>query len=264
LVILEAALATGFTGLLVRVTMNTSEEQYRRICDEVWALYQAQLEKEKPRWNRQRHVLLPPPPRTRNVDLLVVGISPSQVAPIAYATERASAEQFAREFEYISQAGTHHPKYSNDAYYQPVLQFARRLDPRFGVWPEVSAGDRSLLLEFTDALHIATDHRIPDDFLTVMNPQAEFCPVCARCKEILEAELRLYRPRIVMCNGRLPSKFLYEICTGRSVERPVTETLLKETPFGCKVHFSGYLDRKWMDGYSRARLLREIRENTVF
>ena len=39
--------------------MNTSEDRYRRICDDVWALYQAQLEKEKPRRSKRR-VLLPP------------------------------------------------------------------------------------------------------------------------------------------------------------------------------------------------------------
>jgi len=244
--------------------MNTSEDQYRRICDEVWALYQAQLEKEKPRWNRKRQVFLPPPPRGRSVDLLVVGISPSQSVPIAYGADRESAERFAREFEYISQAGTKRPKYSNDAYYGPLLEFARRLDDRFGVWPQVSAGERSLLLEFTDVLHVATDHRFSDDLLNVMNPQAESCPVCDKCKSILEAELLLYQPKVVMCNGRLPSKFLWEICTGRGIERPVHETMLKETRFGAKVHFSGYLDQKWMDGYSRARLLREIRENTCF
>jgi hypothetical protein len=67
-----------------------------------------------------------------------------------------------------------------------------------------------------------------------------------------------------VCNGRLPSKFLWELCTGRSVDRPVKETMLKETRFGCKVHFSGYLNSKWMDGFSRTRLLREIAENTDF
>jgi hypothetical protein len=244
-------------------TMNASEDSYRQICDEVWALYQAQIKKDK--WRRSsRCVLLPPPPRGRPVDLLFVGISPSHVTGIGFARERPPAELLAREFEYVSGAGPGKPGFSNDLYYAPLLQFAQRLSPGFGVWPQVARGEKSLLVEFTDALHITTDHRIADDLLSIMNPQAETDPVCDKCKELLEAELRLYRPRVVICNGRLPSKFLWELCTGRAVDRPVTETMVKETRFGCKVHFSGYLNSKWMDGFSRARLLREITEHTDF
>ena len=245
------------------MNMTTNEESYRRICDEVWSVYQTQLEKEKPRRSK-RKVFLPPPPRERRVDLLFVGISPSQIARIGYAAQRPAAERLAREFEYVSAAGSRGPAFTNDAYYDPLLQFARRIDERFGVWPQVARGEKSLLVEFTDALHITTDHRIADDLLAVMNPQADNCPVCLKCKEILAAELTLYQPRVVVCSGRLPSRFLWDICTGRTLERPVQETMLKETRFGCKVHFSGYLNSKWIDGFSRARLLREIRENTDF
>ena len=110
-------------------------------------------------------------------------------------------------------------------------------------------------------MHITTDHRVADDLLSVMNPTADNDPVCLKCKEILEAELKLYQPRVVICNGRLPSKFLWDICSSRTLERPVKETFLANTRFGCNVHFSGYLNSKWMDGFSRARLLREISEN---
>ena len=240
--------------------MTASEESYSRICDEVWALYVAQIEKEKPRRSK-RKVFLPPPPRPRPVDALFVGISPSQIARIGYAAQRPAAERLAREFEYVSAAGARGPAYTNDAYYDPLLEFIRRLDDRFGVWPQVVHGDKPLLVEFTDALHITTDHRVADDLLSVMNPQTENDPVCLKCKEILEAELKLYQPRLVICNGRLPSRFLWDICTGRALQRPVQETFLKATRFGCNVHFSGYLNSKWMDGFARARLLREIAEN---
>jgi hypothetical protein len=242
--------------------MANNEDSYRRICDEVWALYEAQLAKE-PRGSKRR-AFLPPPPRGRAVDLLFVGISPSQVAGVAYAASRPAAERFTRDFEYVSAVGTRGPDFRNDAYYDPLLQLARRLDARFGVWPQVERGEQALLAEFTDALHITTDHRVPEDLLAVMNPQADADPVCLKCKQILEAELALYRPRVVVANGRLPSKFLWEICTGRSENRPVEETWLKQTRFGGNVHFSGYLNNKWMDGFSRARLLREIRENIQF
>ena len=243
--------------------MNNSEDSYRRICDQVWALYQAQLEKEKLRRSK-RKVFLPPPPRGRRVDLLYVGISPSPVTRIGYATQRPAAERLSRDFEYVTAAGSRGPSFANDLFYDPLLQFARRIDPRFGVWPQVDRGEKELFVEFTDALHIATDHRIADDLLAVMNPEVENCPVCLKCKEILEAELVLYQPRVVICSGRLPSRFVWDICTGRTLERPVKETMLKETRFGCKVHFSGYLNSTWIDGFSRARLLREITENTDF
>jgi hypothetical protein len=243
--------------------MSPTEETYRRICDDVWSLYQAQVEKEKPRRSK-RKVFLPPPPRNRPVDLLVIGISPSQSSRVGFPTHRDTAEQFARDFQYLSTAGKRGPEFTNDTYYAPLLDFARRLNDQFGVWPQVARGEKSLLVEFTDALHITTDHKIAEDLLAVMNPESDTCPVCARCKEILKAELALYRPRVVLCNGRLPSKFVWEMCTGGSFCRPVEETMLKETPFGAKAHFSGYLVSKWIDGFSRARLLREIREYTKF
>jgi hypothetical protein len=243
--------------------MTTSEESYSRICDQVWSLYQAQLEKEKLRRSK-RKVFLPPPPRGRRVDLLYVGIAPSPVARIGYAAQRPTAERLAREFEYVAAAGKRGALFTNDAFYEPLLQFARRIDPRFGVWPQVERGEKSLFVEFTDTLHITTDHRIADDLLAVMDPEADNDPVCLKCKEILAAELTLYQPRVVICSGRLPSRFVWDICTGRTLERPVNETMLKETRFGCKVHFSGYLNSKWIDGFSRARLLREITENTDF
>jgi hypothetical protein len=243
--------------------MSAIEDDYRRICDSVWALYQAQIEKEKPRKSK-RKVLLPPPGRGRPVDVLVVGISPSQIGPIAYATERQAAEKLARDFEYINPSGKKGAKLQNHEYYDPLLQFVRRLDEEFGVWPQVARGEKSLLVEFTDALHVTTDHRVGADLLGVMNPGSETDPVCLKCKDILAAELAFYQPRVVVCNGRLPSKFVSEICTGKGFDRPVKETMLLETKFGCKVHFSGYLHGKWMDDFSRARLLREIAENTDF
>src|SRR3974377_2000748 len=133
--------------------MNASEDSYRRICDDVWALYQAQVEKEKPRRSKRRG-LPPPPVREKPVDLLFVGISPSQIAPIGYATDRPRAERLVREFEYVSASGKRGSKLSNDAYYEPLVQFAQRLDSRFGVAPQVARGEKSLLVEFTAALDI--------------------------------------------------------------------------------------------------------------
>src|SRR6266404_3985266 len=129
--------------------MSTSDEDYRRISDQVWALYQAQIEKEKPRRSK-RKVQLPPPARGRPVDLLVVGISPSQIGPVGYPLERPGAEKLARDFEYVNASGKRGSKLHNHDYYDPLLQFAQRIDERFGVWPQVARGEKSLLVEFTD------------------------------------------------------------------------------------------------------------------
>jgi hypothetical protein len=198
------------------------------------------------------------------VDLLIVGISPSQVGPVGYANDRVGAERLAKEFEYINNTGKKGSKLQNHPYYQPLLEFALRIDERFGVWPQVSRSEKSLLVEFTDALHITTDHRVGADMLAVMDPESDTDPVCLNCKDILAAELALYQPKVVICNGRLPSKFVWEHCMGRRFDRPVNDTMIKETKFGGKVHFCGYLNSKWMDGFSRVRLLREIKENTDF
>src|SRR5437879_4779788 len=84
--------------------MSETNGEYRRICDQIWALYQAQIEKEKPRRSK-RKVQLPPPHRGRPADLLIVGNSPRQVGPVGYASDRAGAERLAREFEYINAGG---------------------------------------------------------------------------------------------------------------------------------------------------------------
>jgi hypothetical protein len=243
--------------------MTETDQEYRRICDQIWALYQAQVETEKPRRSK-RKVQFPPPSRDRSVDLLIVGISPSQVGPVGYASDRVGAERLARDFEYINSTGKKGSKLHNHDYYDPLLEFVRRIDERFGIWPQVSRGEKSLLVEFTDALHITTDHRVGADLLAVMDPESDADPVCLKCKEILAAELAFYQPSVVVCNGRLPSKFVWELCMGRRFDRPVTDTMIKETKFGGKVHFCGYINSKWMDGFSRVRLLREIKENTDF
>src|SRR5205823_5233345 len=144
--------------------MSDSNDEYRRICDQIWALYQAQIEKEKP-GRSKRKVQFPPPHRGRPVDLLIVGISPSQIGPVGYASDRAGAERLAREFEYINAGGKKSSRLHNHPYYEPLLEFALRIDERFGVWPQVSRGEKSLLVEFTDALHITTDHRVGADLL---------------------------------------------------------------------------------------------------
>ena len=235
---------------------------YAEICEMVWSLRQSQ--REKLIRNQPRNVLFPPPPRGRAVDLLFVGISPNHSAPIRFGRDRQSVEDFARRFRYVSKAGNDEAGTHYDPYYGELLAFARRIDPRFAVWKQVENDGSSLLVDFTDCLHIATNPGDRDDIWRIFGRHTATCPVWQQCKEILEAELLLYQPRIVIGNGRTPSDMLWEVCAGERPAGPPQESVLLNTRFGCNVHLSGFITGKQMDGYSRARLVREIRAHTAF
>jgi len=226
-----------FAGQQSDLIMNNSEDSYRRICDQVWALYQAQLEKEKLRRSKRKVFL----PRRRGGGARTCctwafhrarsresAMRPNARRPSAWPANSNTSRPPAAGARHLPTTSSTTRSCNSPAALTRGLASGRRL----------TAGKKELFVEFTDALHIATDHRIADDLLAVMNPEAESCPVCLKCKEILEAELALYQPRVVICSGRLPSRFVWDICTGRTLERPVKETMLKETRFGCKVHFS--------------------------
>jgi len=233
---------------------------YADICDKVWSLWQTQgggLVHDQP-----RNLLFPPPPRSHSVDLLFVGISPNHFAPIQFGRDRHGVEEFARKFEYVSTPGNQNTGMHYDAYYGELLAFARRIDPRFGAWRQVERNQSALLVEFTDCLHLAT---IPGDAADIGQFfQTYERSVWAACKEILESELLLYQPRVVIGNGRAPSDMLWEICLGQRPGGPPQDSVLLNTRFGCNMHLSGFIGGKQMDGYSRARLVREIQEHSPF
>ena len=111
---------------------------YHALCERVWAMYQ-QVTSRPMQAGGTRNLLFPPPPRDRPVDLLVVGISPNQSAPVAYTHSFDDVMQFARHFEYVTgNRGIRGHHY--DPYYRRLLEFARRVDKRFGVWWEVERG----------------------------------------------------------------------------------------------------------------------------
>lgn len=238
-----------------------TETTYQAICQRVWALYQ-QVTSRQPSAVSTRNILFPPPPRGRPIDLLIVGISPNQSAPVAYTHSFDGLTQFARHFEYVSGnqgAQGHH----YDPYYRRLLEFVRRVDKRFGVWWEVERGTSELLVEFTDALHIATA-RGNDDIDAMLNGGLpDFC-VRSECRQILEMELLLHQPKVVLGNGRFASDLLWELCTGQPLRTAPPDALIPKSRFGCPVHLSGFLTSKSMDGFSKARLVREIREHGSF
>jgi hypothetical protein len=209
-----------------------------------------------------RNVLFPPPLRCRPVDLLIVGISPNQSAPVAYTHSFDGLMEFARQFEYVSgNRGMHGHHY--DTYYRRLLDFVRRIDSRFGVWWEVERKTSKLLVEFTDALHIATA-RGNEDIEDVLFGGQRNGAVREECKGILEMELLLHQPKAIIGNGRLASDILWELCTGQPLRTAPPSSVFPESRFGCPIHLSGFIPSKSMDGFSKARLLREIQDYSTF
>lgn len=209
-----------------------------------------------------RNILFPPPPRGRPIDLLVVGISPYQSAPVAYTHSFDGLTEFARHFQYVS-GGNGEQGHYYDPYYQRLLRFVRRVDNRFGVWWEVERGTSELLVEFTDALHIATA-RGNDDIDDILDGGLSGVSVRSECRQILEMELVLHQPKAVLGNGRFASDLLWELCTGQPLRTAPPDAVIPKSRFGCPVHLSGFLTSKSMDGFSKARLVREIQDHAPF
>ena len=121
-----------------------------------------------------------------------------------------------------------------------------------------------MLVEFTDALHVATDPN-PNDIARFVSPGVRGGSDRRKlCEVILELELAYYQPKVVIGNGRLPSDLLWEICTGKPVEGSPVECLTRYKPCNSIVHLSGFLTSKSMDAYSKARLLKELKEHSPF
>jgi hypothetical protein len=239
-----------------------SDVQYESICQKVWAFYEAN-QAFALQGNGRRNILFPPPRRSRPVDLLVVGMSPNQAAPINYTHTFDGLKAFAHSFRYVSE-GERSDGEQHDPYYRKLLLLFRRVDEGFGVWWEVESGNRQLLVEFTDALHVATDPNT-DDIDRFVSPGVRGGSDRRKlCKNILELELAYYQPKVVIGNGRLPSDLLWEICTGKPVEGSPVECLTRYKPCNSIVHLSGFLTSKSMDAYSKARLLKELKEHSPF
>jgi hypothetical protein len=242
--------------------MQRIQNNYLEICDAVWSLYESQRHKQISN-GEQRKLLFPPAPRGRLVHLLIVGISPNHDAPIGYSHDRPSIEQFARDFEYVKEAGSCDPHLYYDPYYGKLLSFARCIHPQFGVWKQIERGQKSLLVEFTDCLHIAT--KPGDDIWQIFKGQTDDCPVWLRCKEILEAEILLYGPKVLIGNGYLPTEMLTQIVAQRNGGKRPAESMLASMEFGCNFHFSTkFITYQETDSTKRQRLVSEVKRFLPF
>jgi hypothetical protein len=237
-----------------------TDPAYEAICQRIWALYQ-EVGAEPVQGGGPRNILFPPPRRDGPVAVLLVGISPNQRASVGYVHTYEGLKDLARKFEYVSGGGGPAGLYY-DSYYQSLLWFVQRVNKPFGVWWQVERGTHHLLVEFTDAFHIATDGA--DDLKQFIPPRMLDDPVRRACKEILEMEVVYYEPKVVIGSGRLPSDLLWEICTGNPVGPSPTVAMIPDSRFGCSVHLSGFITSKSMDAYSKARLVRELKEHSPF
>lgn len=231
---------------------------YEEICQLVWAMY-SRLRLVPTPSGRPRQFLLPPPPRSSPVELLVVGMSPNNNPAIRYEQTLPLAQDFARVFEYVSGNGKSDRNLSYDPYYKPLLDLVRKSSREYGVWWQVEAGQSGKLVEFTDALHVATEPR-SEDFAQLTDDLAPDDALRAECLEILRMEIALYRPRVVVCNGKFPSDLMFKLCTGyRMGFNPPVATMLTNTKLGCNVHFMNFYNQKIVDGFTRLRIAQEIR-----
>lgn len=238
-----------------------SDPAYQLICQRIWQLYE-RLRLVPTTTRNARNVLFPPPRRRERVDVLIVGITPNQKAALNFCHSFPELQQFAGTFRYTSGA-LGNPGCHYDPYYGELMKFIRRVDTRFGVWWEVECGDRQFFTEFTDALHIASEPG-NDDISRLVDRARLDCPTWSACKEILSLELKYYAPRVVIGNGRLPSDLLWEIITGKRAVGAPTTSILRSNELDCVAHLSGFITSKSMDGYSKARLVEEIRTHARF
>jgi hypothetical protein len=144
-----------------------------------------------------------------------------------------------------------------------LLDFARNIYPQFCVWKQIEPGHKRLLIEFTDCLHTAT---FPgNDIDGIFNGRTDDCLIWRRCKEILEAEILLYRPKVLIGNGtRYPSEMLRQILANRSRGHRPTGSMFSSIGFGCNFHFSDFITRQKTNSTEWERLVREIRQSLPF
>ena len=158
-----------------------------------------------------------------------MGILPNQAARFNCTPTFDGLKAFAHSFRYIFR-GTGLTGESYDAYYLEPMWLLGRIDEGFGVWLEVESGARHLVVEFTDALHVATEPA-NTDFDRFVCPDAQGGLDRRKlCKEVMALELDYYEPKVVIGNGRLPSDLVWEIHTGRPVEGSPGECLTRYKP----------------------------------
>jgi hypothetical protein len=244
---------------------------YDEICKEIWRFYESQNSPLHDAFARAAQIKtesrfaspwLPPPPDRCNsqVKFLFVGLSPKRLDNYRYADSLDEAKKQASEYRYVSNGERKDIRFYYDPYYKPLLEIAKKISSSFGVWHEIKSSRKQLLVEFTDFCHL------PADDHNVLRRVYEIVPALRKhCREILERELRLYKPNVVVANGVDSSIDLWEMHFNKSFSDTDWVTVIPSfLGIGnCNVHLSRFITstgKNAFDRFSKARLLNEIRQ----
>jgi hypothetical protein len=234
-----------------------SRATYDEICNEIWHFYQSQ----KARLTDYVSPWLPPPLNRCDsaIQFLFVGLSPKRLKRYSYAATMEEAKTQTERYKYVSAGGRNDIHFNYDTYYKPLLKIATDLNSDFGVWHQVKAGAKKLLVEFTDFCHLPTASHIALQASIENNPE-----IRSHCRKIMERELKFYKPQIVVANGVDTSIDLWEMHHGRKFStdnlKPVITSFLGIE--NCNVHLSGFIaGARGIDRFNKARLLNEIRQH---
>ena len=225
---------------------------YHQICYHIWQLHEQYP--SLPDGQSPRHFLFPPPWRGRSPDLLFVGSAPNQEAAIDWNGEYEHNVNFARDFEYIVGGPKNQPQLRDNGRYEPLLRVARLVDERCTVWWQTGDVPGSLLVEFTEAMPLAT---MPEGGDLVELSRID--ELQEQCRQGLDAQLDYFRPRLVVAHGDLACEALHRLVTGYPPDgKPAGKTLFHEG-FKCAIHFVRTLNLHGMSALELASIVMSIR-----
>jgi hypothetical protein len=189
--------------------------------------------------------------------LLIVGQSPNHNDVPYTLHSKQEAWHDATHYEFLRRGPESLRDKQYHPYYGKLVAFVRQFDVRLGVWWEVEQSGEKLLVEFCDALPLATIPRTKD-FEKVCKQKDQTCPVRAECKAILQDVVQYYQPRVVLGNGWLPSSLLKELNVDQADPNTSTPTFISRLNPKMQIHLSGFM-LNGMDEFSQARLLQEMK-----
>lgn len=225
-------------------------EQYEKICELIWSLKNS-VQNPVPDGATRKAVF--PPVRRTKVALLIVGQSPNHNGVPYNGNDREQTMEHAKRYEFIRRPPRNANDYYNHSYYEKLICLVRQVDKRLGVWWEIPESKKELLVEFADALPLAT---IPGgrDFSSVIQRSGS---VRESCKIILSAILDYYAPRVILANGEFAGALLRELHAQNRNVSFSTSTCIVAQNCQRQIHLSGFID--YLDKFSRDRLVAEMK-----
>ena len=239
---------------------------YNQICEEIWQFYEDHRARLSEAFlkagSRLASPWLPPPPDRcgSQVGILFVGLSPKLLNEYSYAASLPEAKNKAKEYRYVTSGERRNIQLNYDSYYSPLLEMAETVNPGSGAWHQIRPGIKNSLVEFTDFCHFpAIRHEILRQVYEVV-PELR-----KHCRKILEFEIRLYKPPVVVANGKDTSLDMLEMhCKPPSPAFKQGKVLKSFMGIeGCNVHLFRFLGWTMQDHFTRNRVLDEFRRSVT-